>query len=171
MFKCPYLIRFFLQHLLKYFANIFKIRLDWRQIRPGASQQMNNHIMTINITSIFSYLWWCSLTHLSLVSHICISELGHHWVRQCFVTCYAPSHYLNQCLLIVTGSMGKQERLKCWNTLGCLDQYAAQNSKYARPPIPSQPPTQKVFFQWNTQYDPAMKHSHCETVYAKELFQ
>ena len=65
----------------------------------------------------------------------------------------------------------KQERLKGRNTLGCLDQYAAQNSKYARPPIPSQPPTQKVFFQWHTQYDPTMKHSHCETVYAKELFQ
>ena len=56
----------------------------------------------------------------------------------------------------------KQERLKRRNTLGCLDQYAAQNSKYARPP---QPPTQKVFFQWHTQYDPTMKHSHCETVY------
>ena len=65
----------------------------------------------------------------------------------------------------------RQERLKSRNTLGCLDQYAAQNSKYARPPIPSQPPTQKVFFQWHTQYDPTMKHSHCETVYAKELFQ
>ena len=60
----------------------------------------------------------------------------------------------------------KQERLKRRNTLGCIDQYAAQNSKYARLPIPSQPPTQKVF-QWHTQYDPTMKHSHCETVYAK----
>ena len=56
------------------------------------------------------------------------------------------------------------------NTFGSLDQYAAQNSKYARPPIPSQPPTQKGFFQWHTQYDPTMKHSHCETVYANELF-
>ena len=65
----------------------------------------------------------------------------------------------------------KQERLKCQNTLGCLDQYAAQNSKYARPPIPSQSPTQKISFQWHTRYDPTMKHSHCETVYAKELFQ
>ena len=64
-----------------------------------------------------------------------------------------------------------QERLKRRNTLGCLDQYAAQNSKYARPPNPSQPPTQKVFFLWHTQYDPTMKHSHCETVYAKEFFE
>ena len=37
--------------------------------------------------------------------------------------------------------------------------------------MPSQPLTQTVFFQWHTQYDPTMKHSHCETVYAKELFQ
>ena len=65
----------------------------------------------------------------------------------------------------------EQERLKRQNILGCLDQYAAQNSKYARSPIPLQPPTQKVFFQWHTQYDPTMKHSHCETVYATRLFQ
>ena len=59
----------------------------------------------------------------------------------------------------------RQERLKRRNTLGCQDQYAAQNSNHARPPIPSQPTTQKVFFQWHTQYDPTMKHSQCETVY------
>ena len=73
--------------------------------------------------------------------------------------------------MLITYHKKKQERLKRPNTLGCLDQYAAQNSKYARPPIPSQPPTQKVFFQWHTQYDPTIKHSHCETIYAKELFQ
>ena len=79
---------------------------------------------------------------------------------------YVPLIYLvsKKAILI------KQERLKGRNTLGCLDQYAAQNNKYARPPIPSQPPTQKVFFQWHSQYDPIMKHSYCETVYAIELF-
>ena len=40
------------------------------------------------------------------------------------------------------------------------------NSKYARLLIPSQPHTQKFFFQSHTQYDPTMQHSHCETVYA-----
>ena len=50
----------------------------------------------------------------------------------------------------------QQERLKLRNTLGSQDQYAAQNNKYARPPIPSQPQNQKVFFQWHTQYDPTM---------------
>ena len=67
-------------------------------------------------------------------------------------------------------TISRQERLKRRNTLGCQDQYAVHNSKYARSPIPSQPTTQKVFFQWHTQYDPTI-HSHCETVYAKELFQ
>ena len=51
------------------------------------------------------------------------------------------SHYF-LLLLPAPQLLIKQERLKCQNTLGCLDQYAAQNSKYARPPIPSQPPTQ-----------------------------
>ena len=74
-------------------------------------------------------------------------------------------------LIYINQGNYEQVRLKRWNTLCCLDQYAAQKSKYARPPIPSQPPIQKVFFQWHTQYNPTMKHSHCETVYAKELVQ
>ena len=37
----------------------------------------------------------------------------------------------------------QQERLKRRNTLGCLDLYAAQNSKYAWPPISSQTPNPK----------------------------
>ena len=37
-----------------------------------------------------------------------------------------------------------QERLKHRNTIGCLDEYAAQNSKYARPPNPPQPPSSSV---------------------------
>ena len=77
-----------------------------------------------------------------------------------------PVLYMNL-YLRYSPAMLIQERLKRQNTLGCLDQYVAQNSKYASTPIPSQPPTQKVFFQWHTQYDPTMKHSHCETVYAK----
>ena len=41
------------------------------------------------------------LTHLPLVPHICISELGQHWFRKWLVAYSAPSHYLNQCCLIV----------------------------------------------------------------------
>ena len=32
---------------------------------------------------------------------ICISESGQHWFRQCLVTYSAPSHYQNQCWIIV----------------------------------------------------------------------
>ena len=91
------------------------------------------------------------------------------WV--CYYTSYVTMETVEMIMCSFPNPRLKQERLKRRITLGCLDQYAAQNSKYARPPIPSQPPTQKGFFQWHTQYDPTMKHSHCETVYTKELFQ
>ena len=37
------------------------------------------------------------LTHLPLVPHICVGELGQHWFRWWLVAWSAPSHYLNQC--------------------------------------------------------------------------
>ena len=40
-------------------------------------------------------LW--QLTHLPLVSHICVSESGQHWFRQWLVAFPQPSHSLNQC--------------------------------------------------------------------------
>ena len=33
--------------------------------------------------------------------NICITKPGHHWFRKWFVTCSVPSHYLNQCWLLV----------------------------------------------------------------------
>ena len=49
---------------------------------------------------------WCQtgdkpLTHLPLVSHICVCQLGQHWFRKWLVAYLAPNHYLNQCWLIV----------------------------------------------------------------------
>ena len=41
------------------------------------------------------------LTHLPLVPHICVGELGQHRFRQWLVACSVPSHYLNQCYCIV----------------------------------------------------------------------
>ena len=41
------------------------------------------------------------LTRLSLVPHICASELGQHWSRQWLVTSSVPSCYLNQHWFIV----------------------------------------------------------------------
>ena len=45
------------------------------------------------------------LSHLPLVPHICVSELGKHWFRQWLVASSAPSHYLNQCWLIVNWTL------------------------------------------------------------------
>ena len=52
------------------------------------------------------------LTNLPWVLHICISELGQHWFRQWLVACSAPSHYLNQCSLIVNWTLRNKLR---WN--------------------------------------------------------
>ena len=41
--------------------------------------------------------------------HICVGELGQHWFRQWLVACSAPSHYWNQCWLIVNWTL--------WNKL------------------------------------------------------
>ena len=46
------------------------------------------------------------LTHLPLVLHVCVKELGHHWFRWWLVAYSAPSHYLNQCWLIVNRTPG-----------------------------------------------------------------
>ena len=41
------------------------------------------------------------LIHLPLVPHICVGELGQYWFMKWLVACSAPSHFLNQCCLIV----------------------------------------------------------------------
>ena len=53
-----------------------------------------------------------ALAHLSLVPHICINEAGPNWLRQWLVTCWAPSHHLNQCWDIVNWTLRKKLQ---WN--------------------------------------------------------
>ena len=50
----------------------------------------------MNMIQQWPSLWW-AFTHLSLVPHICVSELRQHWFRSWFVAYSAPSHRLNQC--------------------------------------------------------------------------
>ena len=52
------------------------------------------------------------LTHLPQVPHICFIESGQHWFRQWLVAYSAPSHYLNQCWVIVNWTL--RNRLQ-WN--------------------------------------------------------
>ena len=46
------------------------------------------------------------LTHWGQVMHLCISRLGHHWFTVLLDICLAPSHYLNQCRIIVDWIIG-----------------------------------------------------------------
>ena len=51
---------------------------------------------------------WCpatvALTHLPLVPHACVSESGQHWFRYWLFAYSLPSHYLNQCCVIVNST-------------------------------------------------------------------
>ena len=49
--------------------------------------------------------WPAALIHQSTVTHMCISELVHHWLRKWLVSSYAPSHDLIQRCLLLMGSM------------------------------------------------------------------
>ena len=51
------------------------------------------------------------LTHLLLVSHICVGGYGQHWFRQWLVAYSVPSHYLNQCWVIVNWTLKKKLQL------------------------------------------------------------
>ena len=44
--------------------------------------------------------------------HICVSESGQHWFRQWLVAYWAPSHYLNQCWVIVNENLRNKVQ---WN--------------------------------------------------------
>ena len=46
-----------------------------------------------------------NLTHLPLLSHICVSESSQHWFRYWLVANSAPSHYLNQYWVIVSWTL------------------------------------------------------------------
>ena len=51
------------------------------------------------------------LIRLPLVPHIYVSDLGQHWFRLWLVACPAPSHYLNQCCLLVNWILGNELQL------------------------------------------------------------
>ena len=46
----------------------------------------------ITNAQIFVLLW-----NSGRVTHICVSNISHHWFRLWLVACTATSHYLNQC--------------------------------------------------------------------------
>ena len=65
-----------------------------------------------------NYIWRhaTALTHQGRITHLCISGLCHHWFRLGLVTCSLPSHYLNQCRLIMNWPLkfvSKYKKLSC----------------------------------------------------------
>ena len=81
---------------------------------------------------IGQYLWYISPS--PLVPHICVTELGHHWIRWWLGTCLAPSHYLNQWWLLINHIPHSRRRRPCSKvSLGHLtgrrDQYPAVTSR------------------------------------------
>ena len=53
------------------------------------------------------WLEYKGLTHRGRVTHICVSQLGQHWLRLWLVASSAPSQYYNQCWITVN-----------WNAVG-----------------------------------------------------
>ena len=64
------------------------------------------------------------LTHRGLVTHIRVSKLCHHWFSQWLGAFSAPSHYLNQCWLIINCTL----RNKCeWSLKRNKDIFSQAN--------------------------------------------
>ena len=68
------------------------------------------------------------LTHLHLVSHICVSELVHQRFRLRLIAFSAPSHYLIQCRLIVNWTTANQFQWNLnWKYIIIIKETAFQN--------------------------------------------
>ena len=52
----------------------------------------------------------CTLTHLPLLPHIYVSEIGQHWFRQWLGAFSVPIHYMNQWWLVVNWTPGNKFR-------------------------------------------------------------
>ena len=74
------------------------------------------------------------LTHLPIVPHICVSELGQHWFRWWLVAWSAPSHYLNQCWNIVNGTLGNKLQWKLDRNKNAIEKVVCEMSAILSPP-------------------------------------
>ena len=84
---------------------------------PWTSWWVNCAIPTAHVVSLYNQLALLSksnggLTHLPLVPHICVGDLGQHWFQKWLVAYSAPSHYLNQCCDIVNWTLSSKLQ---WN--------------------------------------------------------
>ena len=47
------------------------------------------------------------------MTHICVTNLGHHWFTLWLVACSAPNHYLNQCCIVVNWTLTNKIQSNC----------------------------------------------------------
>ena len=81
----------------------------WHIMRRIRELDITNKV----VCSLFSNYIKMMLTHLSLVPHICVNELGQHQFRKWLVAYPAPSHYLNQCWVIDNWTLRNKPQ---WNS-------------------------------------------------------
>ena len=89
-----------LSKLLCFNVKIFVFRFVDTSILHARMSHNAMELKRNKIVEIYDFL-----THLSLVPHICVNEPGQHWFRWWLVAYSAPSHYLNQCWLIVNWTL------------------------------------------------------------------
>ena len=62
------------------------------------------------------------------MQHICVSESSQHWLRKWLIAYSAPSHYLNQCWVIVTWThRNKLQRIHDHGTKNSIHENASEN--------------------------------------------
>ena len=90
-------------------------------VRKIMIKMLDKHMAIMRSRCVINCLQWqkiireciCVLTHLPLVPHICVSELGHHWFRYWLVACSVSSHYLNRCWHSVNWTLGNKFQWNC----------------------------------------------------------
>ena len=65
------------------------------------------------------------LINLTLVPNISARELRQHWFMKWLVACSAPSHYLNQCCLVVNWTLRNKPQ---WNSNGNTKRFIHKNA-------------------------------------------
>ena len=128
-------------------------------LTDGAQEPCSSSSKVLWLINAFNITWFITMIYIINVLYNDVTWapwLSNHWHLNClFIQLYRKKYWGLVYWPFVKGThwwlidsphkgwVTQQERLKCRNTLGCLNQYAAQNSKYARPPIPSHPPNPK----------------------------
>ena len=103
----------------------YKVTLSLREIKmycPVTVFHQWNYIISLTVMTCFTgtvdgYMESIGrslvyLTHFPLVPYICVSGSCQHCFRQWLVTYSVPSHYLNQCWVIITWT--RRNKLR-WN--------------------------------------------------------